>query len=107
MRNIQQQLGTWEPSLHLLEDTGRPRKPVLRWPVAGPSVYTRTLTSSQQEYRGRLKFPSQMWRCFIGIKNIIQYWYIISEMDGNRIFPRKVQLIKTSSEYIRISNSHQ
>jgi hypothetical protein len=32
-----QQLGTWEPSQHLLEDRGKPRKPVSRWPVAGPS----------------------------------------------------------------------
>jgi hypothetical protein len=39
---------TWnlEPSQHLLKDRGKPRKPVSRWPVAGPSGYT--LTYSQQ-----------------------------------------------------------
>jgi hypothetical protein len=30
----------------LLKDRGKPRKPVSRWPVAGPSGYT--LTTSQQ-----------------------------------------------------------
>jgi hypothetical protein len=33
MRSMQEQLGIWEPSQHLLEDRGKPRKPVSRWPV--------------------------------------------------------------------------
>jgi hypothetical protein len=39
-------LGIWEPSQHLLEDRGKPRKHVSRWPVAGPSGCI--LTTSQQ-----------------------------------------------------------
>jgi hypothetical protein len=34
MRSMQQQLGTWEPSQHLLKDRGKPRKPVSSWPEA-------------------------------------------------------------------------
>jgi hypothetical protein len=33
MRSMQYQLGTWEPSQHLLKDRGKPRKPVSRWPA--------------------------------------------------------------------------
>jgi hypothetical protein len=43
---MQWQLGIWEPAQHLLEDRGKPRKPVSRWPVAGPSGCI--LTTSQQ-----------------------------------------------------------
>ena len=32
-----QQRLTWDQSQHPLEDRGKPRKPVARWPVAGPS----------------------------------------------------------------------
>ena len=32
-------LECWEPSEHLLIDTGKPEKPVSMWPVAGPSEY--------------------------------------------------------------------
>jgi hypothetical protein len=39
-------VGTWEPSQRLLENRGKPRKPVSRWPVAGPSGCI--LTSSQK-----------------------------------------------------------
>jgi hypothetical protein len=40
------QLGTWEPSQHLLKDTGKPRKFVSIWPVTGPSGCV--LNSDQQ-----------------------------------------------------------
>jgi hypothetical protein len=39
MRSTQWQLGTLEPSQHLLQERGKPRKPVSRWPVAGPSGF--------------------------------------------------------------------
>jgi hypothetical protein len=51
-------VATWnlEPSQHLLEDRGKPRKAVSRWPVAGPSV--RVLITSQQSGKLKLKkFP--------------------------------------------------
>jgi hypothetical protein len=35
-----------EPSQHLLKDRGKPRNPVTKWPVAGPSGCT--LTFNQQ-----------------------------------------------------------
>jgi hypothetical protein len=37
----------------LLEDRGKPRKPVSRWPVAGPSGCI--LTTSQQSGKQKLK----------------------------------------------------
>jgi hypothetical protein len=46
MRNMQQQLGLLEPSQYFPYERGKPRKPVSRWPVAGPSGCR--LTSSQQ-----------------------------------------------------------
>jgi hypothetical protein len=33
-------VATWEPSQHSLEDRGKPREPVSRWPVAGAPVCT-------------------------------------------------------------------
>jgi hypothetical protein len=53
MRSMQLQLGIWEPSQHLLEDRGKPRKPVSRWPVAGPSGCI--MTTSQQSGRRKTK----------------------------------------------------
>jgi hypothetical protein len=47
MRSLQQQLGIWEPSQHLLEDRGKPRKPVSRWPVAGPYLSSLTYAGFQ------------------------------------------------------------
>jgi hypothetical protein len=47
------QLGTWEPSEHLLEGRGKPRKPVSRWPVAGPSGCI--MTTGQQSGKRKLK----------------------------------------------------
>jgi hypothetical protein len=52
MRGMQWQLGTWEPSQHLLKHRGKPGKPESRWPVAGPSGCI--LTSSQQS--GKQKY---------------------------------------------------
>jgi hypothetical protein len=53
MKSMQQQFEIWEPSQHLLEDRGKPRKPVSRWPVAGPSGCI--LTTSQQSGKQKLK----------------------------------------------------
>jgi hypothetical protein len=53
---MQYQLGIWEPSQHLLEDRGKPRKSVSGWPVAGPSGII--LTTSQQYGKQRLKNKS-------------------------------------------------
>ena len=44
----------WGPSQHLLEDTGKPRNPVLRWPVTGPTRCL--LTASRQCGSHRLIF---------------------------------------------------
>jgi hypothetical protein len=53
MRSMQQQLAIWETSQHLLEDRGKPRKPVSRWPVVGSSGCI--LTTSQQSSKQKLK----------------------------------------------------
>jgi hypothetical protein len=60
MINMQQQLGIWEPSQHLLEDRGNPRKPVSRWPVAGPSgcILTTSQQSGKQKFKNPLAEPS-------------------------------------------------
>jgi len=39
MRGSSSNLETGEPSQHSLIDIGKPRKPVSKWPVAGPSGY--------------------------------------------------------------------
>jgi hypothetical protein len=51
------ELGIWETSQHLLKDRRKPRKPVLRWPVAGPSGCM--LTTSQQS--GKQKITKIPW----------------------------------------------
>jgi hypothetical protein len=50
---LHEQIGIWEPSQHLLEDRGKARKPVSRWPVAGP--FGCILTASQQSGKQKLK----------------------------------------------------
>jgi hypothetical protein len=45
MRSTQYQLGTWEPSQHLLVDRGKQRNLVSRWSLAGPSGYPLTCSS--------------------------------------------------------------
>jgi hypothetical protein len=49
-------VATWnvEPSQYLLKDRGKPRKPVSRWPVAGPSgcILTSSQQSGKQKYMG-------------------------------------------------------
>jgi hypothetical protein len=59
MRSMQLQLGIWEPSQHLLENRGKPRKPVLRWPVAGPSgcILTTSLQSGKQKLKIKKIIP--------------------------------------------------
>jgi hypothetical protein len=52
MRSTQQQLSNLEPSQHLLEDGGKPRKPASRRPVAGPSGCT--LISTQQSSKQKI-----------------------------------------------------
>jgi hypothetical protein len=44
----------WKPSQNLLEDGGKPRKPVSSWLVAGP---TQILTSSRQSGKNEMKIP--------------------------------------------------
>jgi hypothetical protein len=59
MRSTQWQLGTWEPSQHLLKDRVKPIKPVFKWPVAGPSG----LTSSQQSGKQKHEIhPNYMYK---------------------------------------------
>jgi hypothetical protein len=45
--------GIWKPSQYLFEDRGKPRKPVSRWQVAGPSGCI--LTTSQQSDKQKFK----------------------------------------------------
>jgi hypothetical protein len=51
-------VATWNlgTSQHLLKDRGKPRKPVSRWPVAGPSGCI--LTTSRQSGKQKLKEKS-------------------------------------------------
>jgi len=44
-------LESWEPSQHLLLGTGKPRKPVSRLPVAGPSEYWLLASSPASKVR--------------------------------------------------------
>jgi hypothetical protein len=56
MRSTQQQLGTWEPSQHSLEDRAKPGEPVSRWLVAGGPVCTHWLLASSPACGGPLSF---------------------------------------------------
>jgi hypothetical protein len=51
------QFGIWEPSQHLLEDRGKPRKPVSRWPVAGPSGCIQTTSRQSGKQKREKKYP--------------------------------------------------
>jgi hypothetical protein len=50
------QLGNWEPSQHLSEDREIRRKPILKWPVAGP--FGNILTGSSLGNERKLRSPT-------------------------------------------------
>jgi hypothetical protein len=69
MRCAQEQLGTWEPSQHLLEDRGKPSKPARRLPVAGHSGYI--VTPSQEPGKWRLQKSPVVRPTSV----LLIYWY--------------------------------
>jgi hypothetical protein len=54
MRSIQKQLGTWEPSQHLFEDRGIPRRLLSRWSVTGPSRCIQIIISTYINQKSKL-----------------------------------------------------
>jgi hypothetical protein len=72
MRSTKYQLGTWKLSQHLIEDTGKPRKPMSRWPVAGPSgcILTPSQQSGKRKNRGDPQRSPNIRTCCCFVDNM-------------------------------------
>jgi len=73
-------LESWEQSQHVLVDRGKPRKPVSRWQVAGPSGCI--LTSSQQCDKQKIKALTCVCVCVL-----LLYWQFALHVTYYLIIP--------------------
>ena len=64
-------LGSWEPSQHLLEDRGKSRKCVSKWVVTGPSICK--LISSQQSGEKTMHKLVSFDKCVFALLIILIY----------------------------------
>jgi len=64
-------LGPWEPSQHLLEDRGKPKKCLSKWVVTGPPICI--LISSQQSAKRRRTNFYHLTNVFVALLIILIY----------------------------------